>query len=446
MGNYKSKGFTYPSSKLQFTLQKSMLYLKLERNRKVERLQREESKMLNELQYGQYPLNKSRAIASVNVKLINYATAANITIQHLKILMEHSILLELGQEHPERANDLVPSINTVIWATYKLNLNVLEEVVAMVQRVLGTLYVKHALEGLMVERRLKDQFENLLPTPFEIYSYMVDFAARSTHSPEERGKYIFNKDDLLRRMGVDPFAAPPPQAPAGGHGGFGNEAFKDLPHQKVFESGWNTPVAEQEELPKTEPIIEPRIEQEMQVRKSVFRESGGLEAKQQDQLRQSLVVNNLSNIAQSIFKVDDKLKESIADKYVILKEDTTADPDTKDLPTEEYKPPADIFTPEIIEKSKAKVTEFDDFFANLDNIKAQSIVPNNQSVLPKLQSFAKTPADGFGQAQFQSLPKLQPEATDLSNVKLSFGYITDEMYDPREHLTITKSILFLYLR
>ena len=245
----------------------------------------------------------------VNVKLLNYACASNIVIRHLDLLLNHTILLEMGQEIPARANDLVPCLNTVIWAAYKLNIQALEQISSMVEAVYGKQYIRHAMEGFMVERQLRSYFQNVLATPYEIYCYLVDFASRSTNSVTER-------DVMLSKMGVDPFGAPPTKPETPSDSKFEGQKKKFFGNEKEVE--------------------EKKLEPKSQIYASRFnaedfpagenKDINNLAQDDDNRLKQSVLLKEESKLSQSIMEIDQNFMKSMQEKFEELDKIDKKDP------------------------------------------------------------------------------------------------------------------------
>ena len=249
----------------------------------------------------------------VNVKLLNYAFACNIVIKHLDLLINHTILLEMGQEIPARANDLVPCLNTVIWAAYKLNIQALEQIVGMVEAVYGKLYIRHAMDGFMVERQLRSYFQNVLATPFEIHSYLVDFASRSTNSVTER-------DVLLSKMGIDPFGAPPtkPETPS-------DSKFEGQ-KQKYFGANKNDQDTKNEQNQKKS-VYESRFQGgDIDTKFEENNMTNSKENQDDNLLKKSVILKEESKLSQSIVQIDENFMKSMQEKFEELDKIDKKDP------------------------------------------------------------------------------------------------------------------------
>ena len=129
--------------------------------------------------------------ACINAKVLIYIKAANVILRHIDILKNHSLALEMGQRNPSGAADLVPSLNTYIWGTYKLNVDQLEEFVKMIAKVLGNGWIHNAQHGYMVDLGIRKSFANILPDQWEMNSYLYDFIIRNAKGDENRkSKFI----------------------------------------------------------------------------------------------------------------------------------------------------------------------------------------------------------------------------------------------------------------
>ena len=187
MGNTtKSAGKLYNKLQIDIALAKCTAYLKLTRDRRVEALQKKEDEIKQKLEYGPMTMSQTYSVACIACRHLTWIRGANKVIRHLDVLRNNSIALEIAQEKPSRAADLTPSLNTVIWATYKLNVEQMEEFVEMVRKVLGDKWVDLALHGYMVDIYLRGGFEHILPPQEKVNEYLWGFVNRLAKGDEAK--------------------------------------------------------------------------------------------------------------------------------------------------------------------------------------------------------------------------------------------------------------------
>lgn len=192
MGNATTTtGVHYNKTQIDIALSKATQYLKLARNRKVELLQKKESELLSKLEVTQMSMAHTYEKACINAKILIYIKAANVILRHLDVLSNHSFALERGQSSPGQAADLVPSMNTFIWGTYKLNVGQLEEVVMMIGKVMGPGWINAAQHGYMVDLGVRRSFANILPDQWEMNFYIHDFVIRSSNGDQKRQGILY---------------------------------------------------------------------------------------------------------------------------------------------------------------------------------------------------------------------------------------------------------------
>lgn len=187
MGNTtKTTGHHFNKTQIDIALSKAYQFLRLTRNRKVEQLQKKESEILAQIENSKFSMAHTYEKACINAKLLIHIKAANVVLRHIDILKTHSFALEMAQKTPTQAADLVPSLNTYIWGTYKLNVSQMQEVVFMVNKVLGPCWINSAQHGYMVDIGVRRSLANILPDQYQMNNYLYDFIIRNSKGNEEK--------------------------------------------------------------------------------------------------------------------------------------------------------------------------------------------------------------------------------------------------------------------
>jgi len=180
MGNSNDKPLIKPVTKIQLdiVLSKVYNYIKLERDRKVEMLMKQEKALIEFCTNRNIEVTELRTKAITNINLLKWIQGSNIVLHYVKTLMNYTMALERGQHNPSEMTELVPAVNTLIWSTQKLNLSAIVEFNIMIQQHFGPGYVLQARQGHLVDEKLKKNFSGLIPTVFEIDDYLKDFFRR----------------------------------------------------------------------------------------------------------------------------------------------------------------------------------------------------------------------------------------------------------------------------
>jgi hypothetical protein len=192
MGNsIKTNGHIYNKIQIELALSKAIHFVRLTRDRRIEALKKKESEILSKLEYGSMSMAQTYQLACVACRHLTFVKAANMILRHLDLLREHTIALEMAQSQPGNAGDLVPPLNTMIWGTYKLNIVQMEELVFMVEKVLGKKWVRSAMSGYMVDLNLRRNFAEILPGQDMVNAYLWDFVRRTSKGDEKRQSKLF---------------------------------------------------------------------------------------------------------------------------------------------------------------------------------------------------------------------------------------------------------------
>lgn len=129
MGNNAQKPLVQPVNQIQLDIvcKKITAYIELERDRKLEQLKKDEAKLLEICQKHNVDITEIRTNSISNINLIKWIKGANIVLQYVKTLNEHTIALERGQHDVTTINELRPAICSLVWSTNPLNLSCIQE-------------------------------------------------------------------------------------------------------------------------------------------------------------------------------------------------------------------------------------------------------------------------------------------------------------------------------
>ena len=206
MGNNESKPVGYSKFQIDMELTKTVQYIRLNRNRRVEQLQAKESPLL------EYPLDikmtfdQTYHFGCLNARYLLYASTCNLMLQHINILAEHSLALSMFSQGETKKistgtaqdfyntktqslgsiDDLVPSINTLIFGLKALNIQQVETLEEMLENILGPKYVTLAREGYMVDLRLREKLDSIVPQGDDVESYLFGLVWRLAADDQQK--------------------------------------------------------------------------------------------------------------------------------------------------------------------------------------------------------------------------------------------------------------------
>lgn len=89
-------------------------------------------------------------------------------------------------------DDLVPSINTLIYCLGALNISSLVSLEMMFENILGPKYLKLAKDGYMVDIQMRNKIHSMVPLGEDIEAYLIGFVWRlANDDPETAAKIAF---------------------------------------------------------------------------------------------------------------------------------------------------------------------------------------------------------------------------------------------------------------
>jgi hypothetical protein len=235
-------------------LSKAVHYIRMNRNRRVEQLQKKESPFrAYPLQFPDMKFDQTYHMGCLNARLFVYAASCNALLRHIQILSEHSLALAMfsqGKGQPIKTghgegfynhqgvqklgsiDDLVPSINTLIYCLSALNISSLVTLEAMLEDILGKKYLKLARDGYMVDIHLRNKIHSIVPQGEDVEAYLLGFIWRlANNDPETASKIafkmgltqLFSSRGYLYRGGENPPGSGPTQGGNGPNSGPGGK-------------------------------------------------------------------------------------------------------------------------------------------------------------------------------------------------------------------------------
>merc|ERR1712183_1210914 len=161
-------------------------YVELNRNRKIEELQKLDGQLQKIFTTKQANAESMRDIGSQCVNLLKYIKGTNDVLRNLKILKEQSLFIESSVNNSQPLSpELLPMIHTVVWSTKRLNLHQINEFNNLVMIYVDRQIILNVEQSPLVDMQLKNYFINLLPTPLETQGYLKDFCNRNNIDTNE---------------------------------------------------------------------------------------------------------------------------------------------------------------------------------------------------------------------------------------------------------------------
>eukprot|EP01017_Pseudomicrothorax_dubius_P004264 TRINITY_DN10814_c0_g3_i2.p1 TRINITY_DN10814_c0_g3~~TRINITY_DN10814_c0_g3_i2.p1 ORF type:complete len:440 (+),score=126.28 TRINITY_DN10814_c0_g3_i2:114-1433(+) len=203
-------------SRYEIAVQKLFLYCQLYRDRRQSEVKGKEKALLELLKRPKRTKeDEASKVQSIIVDL-NYIKASNVVLRFCEILKDRSFEVISNQGDPTRIADLLPYIESLIWATRRLNLNQVSEFQQLIYDCYGPNIMDNIERSTRIDNELKDCFKTTLPTPWDINEYFVKFAANYNFDIAEINKVGHNIGGLPPRPELNPFQG----GPQFGNGGF----------------------------------------------------------------------------------------------------------------------------------------------------------------------------------------------------------------------------------
>lgn len=150
MGNKSAAPAT--ESKIFVITHKTYMNVELQRDKKIEELQRKENELARLIstsnQINQTDIN-ARCVSVIN--LLKQIQASNLILGHLLFLKEKVKELVEAQKNKNQIEQYRGYIQTIIWSTRILNTTHLEDFTGLISNHFGSSFVKQAEMGLFVD-------------------------------------------------------------------------------------------------------------------------------------------------------------------------------------------------------------------------------------------------------------------------------------------------------
>jgi hypothetical protein len=230
---------------LEIVCDKVYQYLMLHRGRKIDELALKERAVKEKLANKKKLYGDCLFDVSSIVSLLNWILAAKIVMRNVQFIKERSIQIAsaANERNSEKIAPLIKYIQSVIWASDRLNLNQIKEFTYMIGAFFGGEFIKLAREGHGIDPELANCFKFVEPTKPQVGDYLRNMLKR----------YGFDQIDLEKELPPSyrqpsNQQAPPPPSPAPNNGDFKFDynqnppsqggGFFDNPHNMAGQSNW----------------------------------------------------------------------------------------------------------------------------------------------------------------------------------------------------------------
>jgi hypothetical protein len=124
--------------------------------------------------------NKDEEISKAQsvVADLNYIKASNIVKRFCDILKDRTFEIVSNQGDASKIPELVPYIESVVWASRRLNLSQVAEFTTLVQDCFGPEVLTNIERSTNIDLELRECFKNVIPSPWEVNNYWITFAEK----------------------------------------------------------------------------------------------------------------------------------------------------------------------------------------------------------------------------------------------------------------------------
>jgi len=182
MGNDAPKKQRPPFNRINYEIvcAKVAAHGGLQRDRKIIELQKGEGK-LKELFNANYK-NSAAIISQANecLDLLRYVKGTNIVLRNVNLLKEQSLNIEEMYKTHRPLGELEPLVYSVVWATNRLNLSVIQEFNNLMRLYFDPHIFKKVEESMLVDLELQKNFKTMIPGPLETNEYLEQFCKRNS--------------------------------------------------------------------------------------------------------------------------------------------------------------------------------------------------------------------------------------------------------------------------
>ena len=194
---------------LEIVCDKVYQYLLINRGRKIDELALKERDVKEKLKNKSTIYSDCFFDVSTIVTLLNWVIASKIVMRNVQFVKDRSmqIVTAANERNSEKIAPLIKYIQSIIWASERLNIKQIKEFTHMIHRFFGPEFIKLALDGNGVDKELLDCFQFVEPTKHQIGDYLIKMIKR----------YKFDNIDIdkqvpasYRRQSAPPPPPPPP--------------------------------------------------------------------------------------------------------------------------------------------------------------------------------------------------------------------------------------------
>lgn len=152
----------------------------LERDRKITELQKGEGH-LAEL-FGATYKNSAAIISQANECLVifRYIKGSNIVLRNVNLLKDQSLNIEEMYKTHRPLGELEALVYTVVWATNRLNLRVIQEFNNLMRLYFDPAIFGKVENSMLVDLELQKNFKTMIPGPLETNEYLEQFCKRKS--------------------------------------------------------------------------------------------------------------------------------------------------------------------------------------------------------------------------------------------------------------------------
>jgi hypothetical protein len=232
---------------LEIVCDKVYQYLMLHRGRKIDELAMKERAVKEKLQNQKKLYGDCLFDISSIVSLLNWINAAKIVMRNAQFIKERSmqITAAANERNSEKIGPLIKYIQSVIWASERLNLKQIKEFKSIIYEFFGPEFIKLAQQGHGVDAELANCFKFVEPTKSQVGDYLRNMLRRYGFDQFDLQKELpeaYRVPQMHESAPVDPNQNNQDQkfnygqshpAPGGGGGG-----FFDNPNNMAGQSNW----------------------------------------------------------------------------------------------------------------------------------------------------------------------------------------------------------------
>merc|ERR1712183_86391 len=175
----KKKKMGFDRIKYEITCAKVFQHTQLERDRKINELQKHEGKLKDLLMPDSINNMSVTGAANDALETLKYVKGANIVLRNINILKEQSLNIEQMYKTKQPLGELQPLIHTVVWSTKRLNLKIIEEFNTYIAMSFDPNVRQTAETAPDVDLELKKNFAALMANPIETQEYLEKFCERN---------------------------------------------------------------------------------------------------------------------------------------------------------------------------------------------------------------------------------------------------------------------------